>query len=95
MGDGRVAGTAGPELTGSVLGMKPPVQLPWQMGARMGPPVKANLHVQTNLDTEVPFWTPPTLTLVAGSAYIDPEGQSESHYPSFSSRCLHMAPYAP
>lgn len=90
-----MAGTAGPELIGSVLGMEPPIQLLWQMGGGMGPPAKANLHVQINLDTEVPFWTPPILTLVADSAYIDPEGQDKSRYPSFSSQCLHMAPYAP
>lgn len=34
------AGTAGPELIGSVLGTEPPVRLPWQMGARTGPPAK-------------------------------------------------------
>lgn len=90
-----MAATAGPELIGSLLGMKPPVQLPWQMGAGIRPPAKANLQVQTNLDTKVPFWTPPTLTLEAGSAYIYPEGQGESRFSSSSSWCLHMAPYAP
>ena len=40
---GEVSGTAGPELIGSVLGMEPPVRLPWQMGAETGPPAKAQL----------------------------------------------------
>lgn len=85
MRSGRTAHTAGPELTGSVLGLS---GCPSKWVLELGHLSRSNLHVQNNLDPEAPFWFPLTLTLGTSSAYIDPGGQGGSRDPSFSGRLL-------